>query len=81
MMSDMTSALGDPHVEEEENYFISMTDMMVGVLFIFIILLMVFAANFRQQTQTSEEQIKQLKQAAEVARQVTSRVGELRDRV
>ncbi|TIV83649.1 MAG: hypothetical protein E5V64_07170 [Mesorhizobium sp.] len=80
-MSDMTSALGDPHVEEEENYFISMTDMMVGVLFIFIILLMVFAANFRQQTQTSEEQIKQLKQAAEVARQVTSRVGELRDRV
>ncbi|RWE83370.1 MAG: hypothetical protein EOS63_05105 [Mesorhizobium sp.] len=80
-MSDMTSVLVDGHVEEEENYFISMTDMMVGVLFIFIILLMVFAANFRQQTQTSEEQIKQLKQAAEVARQVTSRVGELRDRV
>jgi chemotaxis protein MotB len=33
--------------EEGENYFISMTDMMVGMLFIFIIMLMVFALNFR----------------------------------
>ena len=30
-----------------ENYFISMTDMMVGMLFIFIILLMSFALLFR----------------------------------
>jgi len=30
-----------------ENYFVSMTDMMVGMLFLFIILLMVFALNYR----------------------------------
>ena len=35
---------------EEENYFVSMTDMMVGLVFIFIILLMYFALQFRQTT-------------------------------
>ena len=38
------------HVTEEENYFVSMTDMMVGLVFIFIILLMYFALQFRQVT-------------------------------
>lgn len=38
------------HVAEEENYFVSMTDMMVGLVFIFIILLMYFALQFRQVT-------------------------------
>ena len=38
----------EEQVEESENYFVSMTDMMVGMLFIFIILLMVFALNFRK---------------------------------
>jgi chemotaxis protein MotB len=37
------------HVEEE-GYFISMTDMMVGLLFIFIILMMYYAMQFRQTT-------------------------------
>ena len=32
---------------EPENYFISMTDMMVGVLFVFIIMLMAFALNLK----------------------------------
>lgn len=35
---------------EEENYFISMTDMMVGLVFIFIILLMYFALQFQDVT-------------------------------
>ncbi len=35
---------------EQENYFVSMTDMMVGLVFIFIILLMYFALQFRQTT-------------------------------
>jgi len=39
-MSDSSLYANETHVEEDENYFISMTDMMVGVLFIFIILLM-----------------------------------------
>jgi len=38
------------HAVEEENYFVSMTDMMVGLVFIFIILLMYFALQFRQVT-------------------------------
>jgi chemotaxis protein MotB len=43
-----------PHDHGEgENYFVSMTDMMVGMLFIFIILLMSFAFAFRQQTDIS----------------------------
>jgi len=36
--------------EEEESYFISMADMMVGLLFIFIILLLYFALQFRHTT-------------------------------
>ena len=36
--------------EEEESYFISMADMMVGLLFVFIILLLYFALQFRQTT-------------------------------
>lgn len=42
----MLTATDEP-TEESENYFVSMTDMMVGMLFIFIIMLMVFALNFR----------------------------------
>lgn len=38
--------------DEEESYFVSMADMMVGLLFIFIILLLYFALQFRQTTQT-----------------------------
>lgn len=39
------------HVAEEENYFISMTDLMVGLVFIFIILLMYFALQFQEVTE------------------------------
>ena len=45
------------HVEEtdeDENYFVSMTDMMVGMLFLFIIMLMMFALNFRRGDDASE---------------------------
>ena len=44
----MTSRLARDPVEEEESYFISMTDLMVGLLFIFIIMLMVFALQYRE---------------------------------
>ncbi len=39
---------------EDENYFISMTDMMVGMLFLFIITLMMFALNYRKGDEDSE---------------------------
>lgn len=38
------------HQEEEESYFISMADMMVGLLFVFIILLIYFALQFQQKS-------------------------------
>jgi flagellar motor protein MotB len=47
-MTISEEALED-HIEEE-NYFVSMTDMMVGLVFIFIILLMYFAVQLRQTT-------------------------------
>jgi hypothetical protein len=40
----------ESRVVEEENYFVSMTDMMVGMLFIFIILLMFYVIQFRKET-------------------------------
>jgi len=39
------------HAVEEENYFVSMTDMMVGLVFIFIILVMYYALQFREVTE------------------------------
>lgn len=39
------------HAAEEENYFVSMTDMMVGLVFIFIILVMYYALQFREVTE------------------------------
>lgn len=39
-------------VEEGESYYVSMTDMMVGVLFIFIIMLSFFALQYRSTTAT-----------------------------
>lgn len=48
----MIAEHADEHeVVEEENYFVSMTDMMVGLVFIFIILLMYFALQFRDVTE------------------------------
>lgn len=72
------AAADSPHAtEQDENYFVSMTDMMVGVLFIFIILLMVFALNFRTQTDVTEDQIKRLQDATRQAQAVASRLEEL----
>ncbi|ESQ74515.1 OmpA family protein [Asticcacaulis sp. AC402] len=42
------------HVEEE-NYFVSMTDMMVGLVFIFIILMMYYALQFRKEADRRTE--------------------------
>jgi chemotaxis protein MotB len=42
-------------VEEKESYFVSMTDLMVGLLFIFIIMLMVFALQYREAERTNIE--------------------------
>ena len=51
-MSDARGVRRSRGEEEEESYFVSMADMMVGLLFIFIILLLYFALQFRQTTDT-----------------------------
>ncbi len=55
---------------EEESYFISMTDLMVGVLFLFIIMLMAVALNLRQQQQVYEDTNKQLTEADQSRREM-----------
>src|SRR5579863_10344923 len=51
----MSSRHFSAHAEEEEGYFVSMTDMMVGLLFIFIIMLMFFAMRFQQATKRQDD--------------------------
>ena len=41
--------------DQDESYFVSMTDLMVGMLFIFIIMLMAFALNYREAQQTQAD--------------------------
>jgi flagellar motor protein MotB len=41
----------DEDSHADESYFVSMTDLLVGMLFVFIILLMAFALNLRDQQQ------------------------------
>lgn len=50
------------HHQEDESYFISMTDLMVGMLFIFIIMLMAFALNLKQQQSQLKETTNKLTQ-------------------
>ncbi|MEN3792182.1 OmpA family protein [Fulvimarina sp. MAC3] len=62
--------------DEEENYFVSMTDMMVGILFIFIIMLMMFALNFREKTDNQERNINIAEEVAETLREQNQAVTE-----
>lgn len=52
------------HDQEEESFFVSMTDMVVGILFIFIILVMYFAFDFRDK----EEELSNVEQSISEAR-------------
>lgn len=70
MIAEDEHAAGSGGSDEGENYFVSMTDMMVGVLFVFIIMLMTFALDFRRTTDTQEDALK-------VAQEVASRLDRL----
>jgi chemotaxis protein MotB len=54
--------------EQDESYFVSMTDLMVGMLFVFIILLMAFALNLKDQEE-------RLRQTDEVRVQILERIA------
>jgi len=72
---------------EGENYFVSMTDMMVGMLFIFIIMLMSFALLFRQQTDaTKATQTSKIEHAndiegrlTELEKRITQQINRVRE--
>lgn len=72
-------------VEEEENYFVSMTDMMVGMLFLFIILLMVFALNYRVGDDDSKRikdcLVSLLEKNATLSADINSKVNEIQGKV
>ncbi|WP_137113364.1 OmpA family protein [Mesorhizobium sp. GR13] len=69
------------HAEEDENYFVSMTDMMVGILFIFIIMLMVFALNFQKQTDQTEALTDQQKEQIEKAQELAQQIAHLQAQI
>lgn len=58
------------HAVEEESYFVSMTDLMVGMLFIFIIMLMAFALNLREQEDKFDQTTSALTQANETRKEM-----------
>src|SRR5690242_11023946 len=62
-----------PRHVEDESYFVSMTDLMIGLLFIFIIMLMSFAINFRMAQNSSEAaRDNAVRQAGAAAAQATA---------
>ena len=68
-------AQSDTH--EEENYFISMTDMLVGLLFIFIILMMYFILLARKEVEQAAERARE---AAQVSKKFTD-IENVRSRI
>src|ERR1700728_3845717 len=69
-MSGTTSEL---HVEEE-SYFVSMTDLLVGMLFIFIIMLMAFALNLREQQERFNQTTAAITEANEARRRMLQEI-------
>src|SRR4051794_16226767 len=72
------------HGDEEESYFISMTDVVIGLLFIFIIMLMFFAMRFQeashQQQETTQKQnelIDDLTDAEETRSSILDEIGSM----
>ena len=47
--------MSEIHPEEEDSYFVSMTDLMVGMLFVFILLLLALALQQRELAQAADQ--------------------------
>src|SRR6202045_5327041 len=67
------------HAEDEESYFVSMTDVFIGLLFIFIIMLMFFAMRFQEATQTQNEVTQKLDEVTQQQKEVTKKQNALID--
>jgi len=60
-----------PHLGEDgDNYLASLSDLMVGLLFIFIIILMAFALNYRVAQQSTTHVVEQLTNADRLRREM-----------
>lgn len=59
---------------EEESYFASMTDVLVGLLFVFIIMLMAFALRYRDAEARKREETVKMASADELARQAKEEI-------
>jgi chemotaxis protein MotB len=62
--------------EEEESYFASMTDVFIGLLFIFIIMLVFFAMRFQDATAAQQKEAFALKDAIESQATVNKQLEE-----
>ncbi len=78
----------DPHEEENEGYFASVSDLMVGILFMFLLLLAIFAANYQDQNMVSrdlleacEKRVERLKSGLREALLALETLERLRERV
>jgi chemotaxis protein MotB len=65
--------------EEEESYFMSMTDVVIGLLFIFIIMLMFFAMRFQEASHKQEEVTQKQEEVTQKQEEVTQKQNELID--
>jgi flagellar motor protein MotB len=63
--------------EDEESYFVSMTDMMVGMLFVFIIMLMSFALNYREAERKKVETVTEITGADQARVQMLEKLQSL----
>lgn len=55
----------------DEGYFASFTDLLIGILFIFIIMLMMFASNFQEQQLNAGESTKKLEALTKALTEIT----------
>lgn len=55
-MQEDYEEIGNIDIEEEENYFIALTDLMTGVVFIFVILLVTYAMTFHSAQKQLEQE-------------------------
>jgi chemotaxis protein MotB len=72
-------AVREREEEGSDGYFASVSDMMVGILFVFLLMLTVFALNYREAEQKQEVSRAELEAAKEEARLQTARADRLRN--
>jgi chemotaxis protein MotB len=70
-----------PAAEEEPSYLVSVSDLMVGMLFIFIIILMAFALNFRVAEDDASQIQRRLVRERDAVNVDRERLAEDRDRL